>query len=260
MCTPNAPSDKSSLRATSTKTPRRAATSGTTSAKVVSFSSKEADQMLVQTRSELKETGQEKEVWYTTEELIKINLESLQTASLMKQYVLFVAAQNQSSGEQAQAQEQEVPVEQCCLQLPQNVLDMLEETCFGGHASRGIFYLCDEGSRRRKKLNQADVVSRVLKQQAEHPLNNDNVHAICKVARGSSRKARAMAHLRGVMDQLAARSAEGAVAVAEPKTDLKRTFSEIKSTAVEDTVLDSTPWKKSRMEAPSPSITGAGQA
>jgi hypothetical protein len=238
------------------ETPRRAATSGTASAKAVSFSSQEADQMFVQTRSELKETGQENEVWYTMEELIKINLESLQAASLMKQYVLFVAAQNQSSGEQAQ--QQEVPVEQFCLQLPQKVLDMLEETCFGGHASRGISHLCDEGSRRRKKSNKVDVVSRVLKQQAEHPQNNDNVHAISKVARGSSRKARSMAYVIGVMDQLAARSAEGAVAVAEPKTDLKRAFNEIKSTVVEDTVLDSTPWKKSRMEHPS--ITGVVQA
>jgi hypothetical protein len=213
--------------------------------------------MLVQTRSELKETGQEKEVWYNMEELIKIKLESLHTASLMKQCVLFVlAAQNQSNGERAQ--EQEVPVEQCCLQLSQNVLDMLEETCFGGHASRGIFYLCDKGSRRRSKLNKVNVVSRVLKQQAEHQLNTDNVHAISKVARDSSRKARAMAYLRGVMDQLAARSAEGGVAVAEPNTDLKRARGETKSTVVEYTALDSTPWKKSRMEPHS--IAGAGQS
>jgi hypothetical protein len=256
MCTPNASSDKSSLLATTimNTAPRRAATSSTANAKIVNFSSKEADQMRVQTRSELKETGQEREVWYNTEELIKINLESLQTASLMKQYVIFVAAQNQSSDEQAQ--EQDVPVEQCCLQLPQKVLDMLEETCFGGHASRGIFHLCDEGSRRRKKINKFNVVSRVLKQQAAHPLNDDNVRAISKVARGSSRKARAMAYLRGVMDQLAARSAEDAVA--EPKTNLKRAFSETKSTDVEDTVLDSTPWKKSRREQSS--ITGVVQA
>jgi hypothetical protein len=241
------------------KRPRRTATTGgTTSTKVVSFSIQEADQVLVQSRTELKESGQANEVWYNMEELMKINLESLRTASLMKQYVLLVAAQNQSIGQQVQAQE--VPVEQCCLQLPQQMLDTLEETCFGGHASRGIFHLCDEGSRRRKKLNKFKVVSRVLKQQAEHLPNNDNVHAISKVARDSSRKARAMAHLRGVMDQLAARSAEGDVAVAEPKTELKRAFSEIKSTVVKDTVLDSTPWKKSRMEAPSPSITGAGQA
>jgi hypothetical protein len=248
MCNPNPSSDKSSLLATTimNTAQRRAATSATTSAKIVSFSSRESDQMLVQTRSELKETGQERELWYNMEELIEINLESRQTASLMKQYVFcFVAAQNQSSGEQAQ--EQEVSVEQCCLQLPQKVLDVLEETCFGGHASRGISHLCDEGSRRRKKLNKVDVVSRVLKQQAEHPLNNDNVHAISKVARGSSRKARTMAYFRGVMDHLAARSAEG-VAVAEPSANLKRAFSEIKSTAVEGTVLDSTPWKKSRMK------------
>jgi hypothetical protein len=235
------------------KISRRAATTGTASAKVVSFSNKEVDQVLVQTRSELKESGQAKEVWYNMEELMKINLESLQIASLMKQYVLLVVAQNQSSGEQAQ--EQEVSVELCCLQLPQQMLAMLEETRFGGHASRGIFHLCDEGSRRRKKLNKVKVVSRVLKHQAEHPLNKDNVHAISKVARDSSRTARAVAHLRGVMDKLAARSAEGAVDDAEPNTDLKRAFSEIKSTVVED--MESTPWKKSRMQPPS--ITGTGQ-
>ena len=150
------------------------------------------DLLLVKSRLELKETGEARKIWYNMDELIKINAETMKTASLMKRYVRLVSKSDH--------------VEQC-LQLPQEMLEQVEHAFFCGHASRGIFHLCDERSRLQKQINKLSTIQVVLQEQKQQKSQGNlslDETKISKVSRDLSRKARAMAHLRGVIDQMAA--------------------------------------------------------